>query len=87
MPRSGFGAALTSSPRVCRRSTTPLQLEESANAPCTSTTVRGALLVSDMRAPFLVGVDVDDGVDKGLRGFLREVVSDPALDRPVRIAA
>jgi hypothetical protein len=45
--------------------------------------VRGAVSVAvfDMRVPF------DDGLGKGLRGFLGKVVPDAALDRPVRIPA
>jgi hypothetical protein len=39
MPRSGFGGAVTCIPAAWRRSTTPFQLEASANAPWTSTTV------------------------------------------------
>src|ERR1700754_1285188 len=89
MPRSGFGGAATSIPAACRRSTTPFQLEASAKAPCTRTTVSGlvSVAVSDMRAPSLVGVDVDDGLGERFRSFLRKVVSDAALDRPVRIGA
>ena len=64
---------------------TPLQLEASAKAPWTRTTVRGAfsVAVSDMRAPSLVGVDVDDGLGESLGSFLRKVVPDATLDRPV----
>src|SRR3954453_14033599 len=89
MPRKGFGAALTWTPAACRRSTTPSQLEESAKAPCTRTTVSGAapVAVSDMRAPSSVGVDVDDRPGKRLRSFLGQVVSDATLDRPVRVLA
>src|SRR3954447_13808561 len=50
IPRSGFAGALTATPFACRRSITPFQLEASANAPCTNTTV-GAV-ASDMRVPF-----------------------------------
>src|SRR5829696_7283909 len=51
-------------PAACRRSITPLQLEASANAPWTRTTVRGALdACSDTRAPSLVGIDVDQRSD------------------------
>jgi len=34
-----------------------------------------------------VGVDVDDGLGKSLRSFLRKVVPDAAVDPPVRISA
>ena len=52
MPRSGFAGAVTCTPLACSRSITPFQLEPSANAPCTSTTV-GELdgVGSDMDAP------------------------------------
>src|SRR5919201_3615677 len=44
---------MTGMPFVCSRSITPFQLDASANAPCTSTTVgRSLLVVSDMSAPF-----------------------------------
>ena len=57
MPRSGFGGAVTWTPAACRRSMTPFQLEASAKAPWTSTTVSGALEVaSDMSAPSLAEV-------------------------------
>ena len=49
MPRSGIAGAVTSIPAACRRSTTPFQLEASAKAPWTRTTVRGAL--SDRESP------------------------------------
>ena len=64
---------------------TPFQLEASAKAPWTRTTVREAfsVAVSDMRAPSLVGVDVDDGLGKSFGSFLRKVVPDATLDRPV----
>jgi hypothetical protein len=45
MPRSGFAAAVTWTPLASRRSVTPFQLELSAKAPCTSTTVRGDVVV------------------------------------------
>src|SRR4029453_5412910 len=89
MPRSGFGAAVTWMPAAWRRSMTPFQLEESAKAPWTSTTVSGAwsLVAWDMRAPLLGGVDLDDGVGERLGGFLGKVVADAALDGPMRIGA
>src|SRR5829696_7798580 len=144
MPRSGFAGAVTCTPSACSRSTTSFQLEASAKAPCTRTTVRGAAAVvvsSDMRAPcvslrcvssldcafaepimpnwaativmaghgrswpqcqesggekgsfllasgsFGVTVDFDDSFGKGLRGFLRQIVPNAALDDPVRIFA
>jgi hypothetical protein len=43
MPRSGFGIAVTGIPFSCSRSITPFQLELSAKAPWTSTTVSGAV--------------------------------------------
>src|SRR5215207_2844466 len=88
MPRNGFPGAVTWMPAACTRSITALQLEASANAPWTRTTVRGARDVcSDTRAPSLVGIDVDDGVGKRFRCFLWKVVADSALDRAVRIPA
>src|SRR4051794_17263259 len=50
IPRSGFAGALTATPFACRRSITPFQLEASANAPCTNTTVGD--VASNMRVPF-----------------------------------
>jgi hypothetical protein len=38
-PRSGIAGAVTGTPLACTRSITPFQLEPSANAPCTNTTV------------------------------------------------
>jgi hypothetical protein len=43
IPRSGLAGAVTSTPFVCSRSITPFQLEASANAPCTRTTVGAAI--------------------------------------------
>ena len=45
MPRSGLAAAITGTPVACSRSMTPAQLELSAKAPCTSTTVSGEVVV------------------------------------------
>jgi hypothetical protein len=45
MPRSGLAAAITWMPCAWRRSMTPAQLELSAKAPCTSTTVSGEVFV------------------------------------------
>src|SRR5262245_15437824 len=45
MPRSGLTAAVTETPLARRRSMTPFQLELSAKAPCTSTTVSGDVVV------------------------------------------
>src|SRR6185437_3840688 len=89
MPRSGFGGATTCTPSSCRRSTTPFQLEASAKAPCTSTTVRESVLefASAMGAPSLVGVDFDDCFGKGVWSLLREVVTDASCDRPVGVPA
>src|ERR671920_1208845 len=39
IPRSGFAGAVTCTPSACRRSITPFQLDPSAKAPCTRTTV------------------------------------------------
>src|SRR5215207_6427439 len=39
MPRRGFGWVVTCVPSACNRSITPFQLEASAKAPCTRTTV------------------------------------------------
>jgi hypothetical protein len=53
MPRKGFGAAVTLIPVAWRSAMTPSQLDESAKAPWTRTTVSGALRAgSDMRAPY-----------------------------------
>src|ERR687885_2107689 len=60
MPRSGFAGAVTCTPSACSRSITPFQLEPSAKAPCTRTTVRGAaalVVSSDMRAPYISSLD------------------------------
>src|SRR4051812_22040729 len=58
MPRRGFGGAVTWMPSAWRRSMTPFQLDESAKAPWTRTTVIGALAVApDVRAPWCVFVD------------------------------
>jgi hypothetical protein len=64
---------------------TPFQLEASAKAPWTRTTVRSvfSVAVSDTRAPSLVGVDLDDSFGERLGSFLRKVVPDAILDRPV----
>jgi hypothetical protein len=35
----------------------------------------------------LVTVDIDDSLGKGLRRFLRQIMPDAALDKPVRILA
>src|SRR6478736_5628580 len=52
MPRSGLAAAITGTPAAWSRSMTPAQLELSAKAPCTSTTVSGEAVVSwDMVLP------------------------------------
>src|SRR6476646_4153722 len=49
MPRSGLAAATTWTPFACSRSMTPAQLELSAKAPCTNTTVGADVgVVSDM---------------------------------------
>src|SRR6476646_214601 len=46
IPRSGLAGAVTWTPFASNRSITPLQLDASANAPCTSTTVGKLWLVS-----------------------------------------
>src|SRR6266851_7510282 len=52
MPRSGLAAATTGTPLACSRSMTAAQLELSAKAPCTSTTVNGEVGVAwDMVVP------------------------------------
>src|SRR5919112_4724076 len=43
IPRNGLAGARTLIPAACRVGMTPAQFEASANAPCTSTTVRGPL--------------------------------------------
>ncbi len=51
--RSGFAGAVTRMPLACNRVITPFQLDASANAPWTSTTVAVSVVVgSDMSAPF-----------------------------------
>src|SRR6266498_186028 len=87
MPRSGLAGAVTWIPAACRRSMTPFQLEASAKAPWTRTTVSGAssVVACGIRAPSLGGVDLDDRVGERFWGFLRKVVPDAALDGPVRI--
>src|SRR4029453_915110 len=88
-PRSGIAGAVTWIPAACRRPITPFQLDPSANAPWTRTTVGVSVLgvASDTRAPSLVGVDVDDSLRKSFGCFLWEVVADAALERPVLVAA
>src|SRR5215210_2285381 len=60
MPRSGFGGAVTWTPSACSRSITSFQLEASAKAPCTRTTVGRdpscgfVLIASSFRTRFLV---------------------------------
>src|SRR3954447_24984178 len=72
IPRSGFAGALTATPFACRRSMTPFQLEASANAPCTNTTVGD--VASDMRVPFQRGAGDDASAGRAERGagLLRE---------------
>src|SRR3954469_21616321 len=72
IPRRGFAGALTATPSACRRSITPFQLEASANAPCTSTTVGD--VASDMRVPFQMGAGEDASADRreGGADLLRE---------------
>src|SRR5262245_34862910 len=54
MPRSGFGGAVTVTPLARSWGITPLQLEPSANAPCTRTTVAASEeeVPSVIAAPF-----------------------------------
>src|SRR4051794_12840179 len=92
MPRSGFAGAVTVIPAAWRRSTTPFQLDASAKAPCTRTTVRGALsgIVWGMGAPDRgrsVGVDVENRLSEGVGSLLRKVVAAPAVDGPVLVPA
>src|SRR5215213_10099760 len=89
MPRSGFGGAVTWIPAAWRRWMTPFQLEASAKAPWTSTTVSGAwsVVAGGMTAPLLGGGDLEDRVGERFGGFLGKVVADAALDGPVRIGA
>src|SRR5215217_9051790 len=44
IPRRGLAGAVTATPAASSRSTTPFQLEASAKAPYTSTTVNGAVV-------------------------------------------
>src|SRR4051794_22030923 len=87
MPRKGFGAAVTWMPAAWRSSMTPSQLDESAKAPWTRTTVSGAVEVASDMSGSLLGVDVDDRPGEGLRRLLRQVVADAAGDGPVRVRA
>src|SRR6266511_3593027 len=89
MPRSGLAGAVTWIPAAWSCSMTPFQLEASAKAPWTSTTVSGAgsVVAGGMTAPWLVGVDLDDSVGERFWGFLGKVVPDAALDGPVRIGS
>src|SRR4051794_3651261 len=93
IPRSGFAGAVTRTPAASRRSTTPFQLEASAKAPWTRTTVRGAAsdVVSVIGAPVSWGgsgaVDVENRSGEGFRSLLRQVVPDAALDGAVLIRA
>ena len=59
MPRNGFGGAVTWILAAWRRAMTLFQLDESAQAPWTRTTVSGAFdVASDMRAPYWVVTSV-----------------------------
>ena len=55
MPRSGFAGAMTLTPFACSRSITPFQLDASANAPWTSTTVTVSVLGGSAMRSFLRG--------------------------------
>src|SRR3954453_1585688 len=88
MPRNGFGGAVTGMPAAWRRSMTPSQLDESAKAPWTSTTVSGALeVVSDIETSLLGVVDVDHGLRERLRRLLRQVVADAAGESSMQVRA
>src|SRR3954452_13646706 len=60
IPRSGFAGAVTCTPSACSRSITLFQLDPSAKAPCTRTTVGRdpscgyAFMASSFRTRFLV---------------------------------
>src|SRR5271156_457059 len=55
-PRSVFGSALTSYPSFSRRSTTPFQLDESAQAPWTSRMV-GLVVCADAPAEAIAATE------------------------------
>src|SRR4249919_3556643 len=55
IPRSGFAGAVTVTPFACSSSITPFQLDASAKAPCTSTTV-GSVCDGGMEISFRVSV-------------------------------
>src|SRR6476646_3966498 len=80
MPRNGLAAAITGTPLDWSRSMTPAQLELSAKAPCTSTTVSGVVLVVwDM----VISPRSSEGEHVGLDVGVEEVDLEPAVaDRP-----
>ena len=81
MPRSGLAAATTATPRARRRSITPFQLELSAKAPCTSTTVSGeVVVVSDVVVAPLSSEREHEGLDAGVAELDLE---QPIADRRV----
>src|SRR4029450_381271 len=82
MPRSGFGGAVTWIPAAWRRSMTPFQLEASAKAPWTSTTVSGpwSVVAGGMRPPRRV----DSMTALRTLWLAGKVVADAALDHPMR---
>src|SRR4249920_2909972 len=85
MPRSGLAAATTGTPFACSRSITPAQLELSAKAPCTSTTVSGdVLVVSDMvMAPLSVS---SEGEHERLDARVEELDLEPPVPDRRRLA-
>src|SRR5215203_3361711 len=54
MPRKGLAGARTATSAACRVGITPAQLEASAKAPCTSTTVRGPLAAVGVASVMIV---------------------------------
>ena len=50
MPRNGFAGTVTGTPFARSRVATGLQLDPSANAPCTSTTVGVLLITNPLRS-------------------------------------
>src|SRR3954452_14616537 len=62
IPRSGFAGAVTGTPLACSRAITPFQLDASANAPWTRTTLAASgVVVSDIRAPFAASAQRPEG--------------------------
>src|SRR5205823_1616701 len=85
MPRSGLAAVTTLTRFACSRSMTPAQLELSAKAPCTSTTVSGdVLVVSDtVMAPLSMS---SEGEHESLDARVEELDLEPPVRDRRRLA-